>query len=86
MQNATIWRALLGVEKTVIESVEYDEDEQVLVAAVMKRLWSHQLNWLGMPGADSREQGRAAERSSWTHWVPTPPPTRRGYSTSVSPT
>ena len=34
MQNATLWRALLGVEKTVIESVEYDEDEQVLVAAV----------------------------------------------------
>ena len=34
MQNATLWRALLGVEKTVIESVEYDDDEQVLLAAV----------------------------------------------------
>lgn len=34
MQNATLWRALLGVEKTVIESIEYDEDEQVLLAAV----------------------------------------------------
>ncbi len=34
MQNATLWRALFGVEKTVIESVEYDEDEQVLLAAV----------------------------------------------------
>ena len=34
MQYATLWRALLGVEKTVVESVEYDEDEQVLLAAV----------------------------------------------------
>lgn len=30
MRNATLWCALLGVEKTVIESVEYVEDEQVL--------------------------------------------------------
>ena len=28
---------------------------------LMKRLWSHQLNWLGMPGAEGGEQGRAAE-------------------------
>ena len=34
MQNATVWRALLGVEKTVVEDVEFDEDEQLLVAHV----------------------------------------------------
>jgi transposase len=34
VQNATLWRALLGVEKTVVESVEYDEDEHVLVACI----------------------------------------------------
>ncbi len=34
MRNATVWRALLGVEKTVIEEIEFDEDEQVLVAHV----------------------------------------------------
>jgi transposase len=34
VQYATLWRPLLGVEKTVIESVEYDEDEQVLLPAV----------------------------------------------------
>ncbi len=34
MQNATVWRALLGVEKAVIEGIEFDEDEQVLVAHV----------------------------------------------------
>jgi len=34
VRDATLWRALLGVEKTVIEDIEYDEDEQVLLAAV----------------------------------------------------
>lgn len=37
MQNVTLWRGLLGVEKTVIERVELDEDEQVLVAHVRPR-------------------------------------------------
>lgn len=37
MQNATLWRALLGVEKTVVEDVEFDEDEQLLVAHVRPR-------------------------------------------------
>jgi transposase len=34
VQNATLWRALLGVEKTVVEGIEFDEDEQALVAYV----------------------------------------------------
>ena len=34
MRNATVWRALLGVENAVIEDVEFDEDEQLLVACV----------------------------------------------------
>ena len=34
MQNATLWRALLGVEKTVVESVEFDEDDGIVVASV----------------------------------------------------
>lgn len=37
MQNATLWRALLGVEKTVVEGIEFDEDEQRLVAHVRPR-------------------------------------------------
>ncbi len=36
MQNATLWRALLGVE-TVVEEVEFDEDEPLLVAHVRPR-------------------------------------------------
>jgi transposase len=34
VQNATLWRALLGVEKTVVEDIEFDEHEQLLVAHV----------------------------------------------------
>lgn len=34
MRDVSLWRGLLGVEKTVIERVEYDEEAQVLVAHV----------------------------------------------------
>jgi transposase len=37
VQNATLWRALLGVEKTVVEEVELDEDAGLLVAHVRPR-------------------------------------------------
>ena len=37
MQNATLWRALLGVEKTVVEGIEFDEDEHLLIARVRPR-------------------------------------------------
>jgi len=34
VRDASLWRALLGVEKTVIELVEFDEDAELLVAHV----------------------------------------------------
>ena len=34
MRNARLWRALLGVEKTVVEEIDFDEGEQVLIAHV----------------------------------------------------
>ena len=34
MRNARVWRALLGVEKTVVEEIEFDEDAGVLLAHV----------------------------------------------------
>ena len=34
MRDVSLWRALLGVEKTVIEQVEFDEDAELLVAHV----------------------------------------------------
>jgi transposase len=37
VQNASLWRALLGVENTVVEDVEFDEEAQVLVALVRPR-------------------------------------------------
>ncbi len=37
MQNATLWRALLGIENAVVEEIEFDEDEQLLVAHVRPR-------------------------------------------------
>jgi len=34
VRDVSLWRALLGVEKTVIEGVEYDEDEALVIASV----------------------------------------------------
>lgn len=34
MRDVSVWRVLLGVDKTVIERVEFDEDAEVLVAHV----------------------------------------------------
>ena len=53
MQNATLWRALLGVEKTVIEDIEFDEDAEVVVAHVRPRR------------ASKGRCGRCGSRASW---------------------
>jgi transposase len=37
VQNATLWRALLGVGKTVVEDVEFEQDELRLIAHVRPR-------------------------------------------------
>lgn len=37
MRNASVWRAVLGVENTVIEDVEFDEVDEVVVAQVRPR-------------------------------------------------
>lgn len=34
MRDVSLWRSLLGIEKTVLERVEFDEDAEVLVAHV----------------------------------------------------
>lgn len=34
MRSASLWRRLLGVEKTVVEDVVFDEEDEVLVASV----------------------------------------------------
>lgn len=37
VRTATLWRAVLGVEKTVIESVEYDEEVEAVIASAARR-------------------------------------------------
>ena len=37
VRNASLWRAVLGVENTVVEDVEFDDEAQVLVAHVRPR-------------------------------------------------
>lgn len=51
MRNATLW--LLGVEQTVIEGIEFEEDDDLLVAQVRPR-----------KGARQR-CGRCGRKASW---------------------
>jgi len=48
VRDGSLWRGLLGVEKTVIERVEFDEDTERLVAHVrpIEREW-----WVANPAA-----------------------------------
>src|SRR5690606_35060754 len=53
VRNASLWRALLGVEKSVIEEVEYDEDAEIVVVHVR-------------PQRPRRGRcGRCGDRSPW---------------------
>jgi transposase len=75
VQNATLWRALLGVEKTVIESVEYDEDEGVLVACVRptrraaSRCGRCQRRAPGFDRGQGRRRWRALDLGTVPVWV-----------------
>jgi transposase len=53
VQNATVWRSLLGIERTVIEGLEFDEDEELLVARVRPRKGT------------KRRCGRCQKRAPW---------------------
>ena len=53
MRNSSLWRALLGVERTVIEGIEFEQDDDLLVAHVRAR-----------KGARQR-CGRCARKASW---------------------
>lgn len=64
MRNATLWRSLLGVEKTVVEDVEFDEDnEQLLVAHVRPRARSR--GRCGRCGRRSPGYDRGEGRRQW---------------------
>jgi transposase len=53
VQNATLWRSLLGIERSVVEEIEFDEDEQLLVAHTRPRKGAR------------RRCGRCQSRSPW---------------------
>ena len=77
MRDVSLWGSLLGVEKTVIERVEFDQDAQLLVAHV--RPTSRARSRCGMcsrrsPGYDAG-QGRRRWRTLDLG------PARRGWQT-----
>ena len=63
MQNVTLWRAVVGVEKTVVEDIEFDEDEQLLVAHV--RPWKRARGRCGRCGRRSPAYDRGEGRRRW---------------------
>ena len=65
MQNATLWRALLGVEKTVVEDIEFDEDEQLLVAHVRPRARARSRGRCGRCERRSPAYDRGEGRRRW---------------------
>ncbi len=65
MQNATLWRALLRVEKTIVEDIEYDEDEQLLVAHVRLRARARARSRCGRCDRRSPAYDRGQGRRRW---------------------
>jgi transposase len=63
VQNVTLWRAVVGVEKTVVEDIEFDEDEQLLVAHV--RPWKRARGRCGRCGRRSPAYDRGEGRRRW---------------------
>ena len=63
MQNASLWRGVLGIEKTVVEDVEFDEVEQVLVAHVRPR--QHAARRCGRCGRRCRGYDQGEGRRQW---------------------
>jgi len=65
VQNATLWRALLGVEKTIVEDIEYDDDEQLFVAHVRLRARARARSRCGRCDRRSPAYDRGEGRRRW---------------------
>lgn len=63
MQNASLWRAVLSVENTIVEDVEFDEQEQVLVLHVRPRRPSR--GRCGACGSKASWYDRGHRRRQW---------------------
>jgi transposase len=65
VQNATLWRALLGVEKAVVEDIEFDEEAELLVAHVRPRARARTRAGCGRCGRRSPGYDRGEGRRRW---------------------
>ena len=63
MRNVSLWSALLGVEKTVVEDIEFDEDEQALIAYF--RPWKTARDRCGECGRPSPSYDRGEGARRW---------------------
>ena len=63
MQNATLWRALLGIEQAVVEDVEFDEEHELLIAHVRPR--ARRRGRCGRCGRRSPTYDRGEGRRRW---------------------
>ncbi len=63
MRSASLWRALLGVENTVIEEIEFDEEAEIVVAHVRPRRASR--GRCGACGARAPWYDRGEGRRRW---------------------
>ena len=63
MRKSTLWGALLGVENTVVEGVEFDEDEQALIARVRPRKTRRER--CGVCGRKAAAYDRGEGRRRW---------------------
>ena len=61
MRNARVFRGLLGVEKTVIEGVEFDEADELLVARVRGRCGVCRRRCAGYDAGEGRRRWRALD-------------------------
>lgn len=63
MRDVTLWRAVFGVEKTVIERIEFDQDADLLVAHV--RATKRQRSRCGVCRGRSPGYDAGAGRRTW---------------------
>lgn len=68
MRFAKLWQRLLGVERTVVEDVAFDEDDEVIVASVRPRKGARRRCGICQrrcPGYDQGEAGGDGGRWTW---------------------
>lgn len=68
MRTARVWAGLLGVEKTVVEGVDFDEDAGVIVVSVRARRSAR--SRCGLCGRRSAGYDQGQGRRQWPWCCP----------------